>query len=372
MSPESDNLAELAAIRRVLVYIAILLSGVVFYFAKDIVMPIVLGLLITLTLTPVLRALGAIRIPAPVGALVLVVGLGSAISFGLSSLSGPLGDLFDSLPRMGERILGHFQPLEATLEEFSDAGNEIGGLASGGSEEAMRQAVAGGPALITSAASTLATSVTSLFIALVLSVFLLGSGTLFYEKIVHSVPALSAKKRALKIVREIENSVARYLFTITIINACLGLVVGGLLYAYGMPNAVLWGVIVATFNYLPFLGAIVGALLLAAASLGVYDTVGAAIIPPLIYYACTAIEGNVITPYIVGRRLQVNIVAVFLSVAFWGWLWGLPGALMAVPILVFVNVLCEHVDALKPFGYFITGRAVLPETGTGSNSAGSR
>lgn len=361
MPSTPEDLAELRSIRRILVYVAILLSGTVFYFAKDILMPVVLGILFTLTLGPVVRGLQSFKVPAPIGAVLVVVSISAIIYAGINTLSSPVGKIFDDLPEIGERIGNHMRPFQDTMTEISEAGDQVQELAGGNSDEEINQVVVEGPGLITSAASTLATSITSLFIALILSVFTLGSGTLLYEKIVSSVPQLSDKKLALRIVRDIESSVSRYFFTITIINVCLGLFVGGLLFAYGAPNAILWGAIAAVFNYLPFLGAIVGSLLLAAVSFGLYDSVSAALIPPLIYYGCNAIEGNFVTPYIVGRRLQLNIVAVFLTVAFWGWLWGLAGALMAVPILVFVNVLCEHIDGLKPLGHFISGREAIPE-----------
>jgi len=358
MPTSSENLAELKSIRRVLVYMAILLSGAILYFAKDILMPIMLGVLFTLTLSPVVRGLQAIKVPAPLGAILVVMSISAVISVGISSLSTPVGELFDSLPEIGSRISEHLTPIKETMSEISEAGDQVQELAGGSSDKVINEVVLEGPGIITSAASTVATSITSLFIALVLSIFILGSGSLFYEKIVSSVPLLSDKKRALRIVRDIESSVSRYLLTITIINLSLGVIVGGLLYAYGAPNPALWGSIAALFNYLPFMGALVGATLLATVSFGVYDSLSSALIPPLIYYVCSAMEGNVVTPYIVGRRLQLNIVAVFLTVALWGWLWGLAGALMAVPILVFINVLCEHIDALKPLGHFVSGRDV--------------
>jgi len=358
---DEQSLAELRAIRRVLVYVAVLISGIIFYFGKEIIMPVVLGLLITLTLSPVVRFLQSFKIPAPVGALLVVLLSSGVLYSGMATLSEPLRELFNSLPKIGERVVEHIRPYQDTIDEISSAGDQVQDLAGSKPKQGVSQVVVEGPGIISSAASTLATGLTSLFIALVLSVFILGSGNLFYEKLVSSIPRLSDKKKALRIVYDIERNVSRYLFTITLINTVLGVCIATLLYAYGSPSFLLWGVIAAVFNFLPFLGAVIGALLLATASLGVFDTLGAALIPPLIYYACSALEGNVITPYIVGRRLQVNIVAVFLSVAFWGWLWGLAGALMAVPILVFVNVLCEHITSLKSLGHFISGRSSAPE-----------
>ncbi len=352
---DKDIFQVLQSIKRVLVYLAVLLSSVIFYFGKDIVMPIVLGLLISLALAPIVRLMQQAKIPAPLAALALVAVLSSAFAMGVSAMSEPVGQMLSTLPDIGAKIQGYIQPYQPTIDEISRAGQRVDQL-TGKSDEGTQGVIIEGPGLINSATSSVATGITTVLIALLLSVFILGSGNLFYEKLVASAPALSDKKRAIKIINTVERSVSQYLLTITIINACLGIVVGTLLYLFGIPNAVLWGVIAAAFNFLPFLGAIAGALFLATVSLGMYDSFSAAILPPIIYYACSAIEGNFITPIVVGQRLQLNIVAVFLSVAIWGWLWGLAGALMAVPILVFLSVLCANVDSLRVVGHFITGR----------------
>lgn len=357
MQEDQDVFLVLRSIKRTLVYLAVLLSSVIFYFGKDIVMPIVLGLLICLALAPMVRELRRLLIPAPLGALVLVASLSSIFALGISALSEPVGEMLSTLPDIGSRLQSHIRPYQPTLDEISRAGEQVDQLTGAGEKE-EQGVVIKGPGVISSATSTVATGATSLFIAMLLSVFMLGSGNLFYEKLVSATPTLSDKKKALTIIKAVEQSVSQYLLTITLINMCLGIVVASLLYLANVPNALLWGTIAATFNFLPFLGAIVGALLLATVSLGLNDTLGAALIPPIIYYVCSAIEGNFITPLIVGRRLRLNIVAVFLSVAIWGWLWGLAGALMAVPILVFLSVLCEHVTALHVIGHFITGRTI--------------
>lgn len=351
--------AELASIRRLLTWMAILFTGVILYFAKDIIMPVFLGVLITLTLTPVVRLLQSFKIPAPAGALLVVLCMSTLLSVGVTTLSTPVGELFNSLPRIGERLSQQLRPYQKTISDISQAGDTVQEITGSNEKNKTDRVVVEGPGFVSSAASALATGVTSLFIALILSVFMLGSGTLFYEKLVASLPVLSDKKKALRIVWDVELSVSRYLLTITVINGCLGLMVGLALHLYGMPNAVLWGVIAATLNFLPFLGAVLGAILLAAVSFGIFDTLGAALIPPLIYYGFSAIEGNLITPYIVGRRLRLNTVAVFLTVAFWGWLWGLAGALMAVPMLVFISVLCTHINSMKTLGHFLSGQPVV-------------
>jgi len=349
------NLALLRTIRTCLVVLAIAATGVVIYFGKDIVMPIALGLLFTLTLTPPVRWLRRRGLPAGLAAVLVVLLVGGAVGTGAWFLSAPVSDLIDTAPRIGERIKERVRDVESSagaISEISDQIDEIAGEGDAGTTQvvSIKQ-----PGLVSSATSTLTTGLTSLSVALVFALFMLGSGNLFYEKIVAVMPGLHEKKRALRIVHDVEGNVSRYLFTITLINATLGLVIGTLLFLYGMPGAALWGVIAAVVNFLPFVGAIIGAGLLAAISLGHYDGLWPALIPPAIYLACTTIEGNVLTPLIVGRRLELNVVAVFLTVAVWGWFWGIAGALMAVPLLVVFKVLCEHVEGLHAWGEFLSG-----------------
>jgi len=364
MNPNEQQsmLAELKAIRRIHTYIALMLLGGVVYFAKDIIMPVVLGILIALTLSPIIRLLSRFSIPAGISAIVVVLSISAILATAILTLSDPVGELFRSVPSIGESLKEKLTPYRSTMNDISEASDQMKELADVGSDDAVQQVVVERPGLLTTAASTLASGVSSLFIALLLSLFILSSGTLFYEKIVTLMPLLSEKKRALRIIYDVEKSVSRYLLTITLINIGLGITIATLLHAFGTPNAILWGAIATVLNFLPFLGALIGASLLAVVSLGISSSLGLALIPPAIYLTCTTMEGNAITPLIVGKRLSLNVVAVFLTVALWGWLWGLAGALMAVPILVVVNVLCDHVERWSALGHFLSGRVTAPKS----------
>ena len=349
-----DELALLRTIRTCLVLLAIAAGCLVVYFGKDIVMPIALGLLITLTLTPPVRWLRRRRLPAGLAAVLVVLLVGGTVTSGAWFLSTPVNDLIETAPRIGERIQERMRDAKSSAGALGEVGEQIDEIAGG--DDGVQVVTIEQPGLVSSATSTLAAGLTSLAVALVFALFMLGTGDLFYEKIVAAMPALREKKRALRIVHDVEDNVSRYLFTIALINGALGIAIGTALAIYGMPGAALWGVIAAVLNFLPFVGAFVGAGLLAAISVGHYDGLWPALIPPLIYLGCTTIEGNVLTPLIVGRRLELNIVAVFLAVAVWGWFWGIAGALMAVPLLVVFKVLCENVDALHTWGEFLAGR----------------
>jgi len=351
----APDIALLGTIRTCLVILAIAAMGALIYFGKDIVMPIALGLLITLALTPPVRWLRRFGLPAGLAAMLVVILVGSAVGTGAWFLSAPVSDLIETAPQIGERIKARVQDVESTVGAISEISDQVDELVGEPAANAPQVVTIKQPGLVSSATSSLAGGLTSLSVALVFALFMLGSGNLFYEKVVAVMPGLREKKKALRIVHDVEANVSRYLFTITLINAGLGIAIGAGLAVYGMPGAALWGVIAAVLNFLPFVGALVGASLLAAISLGNYDGLWAALIPPLIYLGCSTLEGNVLTPLIVGRRLELNVVVVFLAVAVWGWFWGIAGALMAVPLLVIFKVLCDHVEGLHGWGEFLAG-----------------
>jgi predicted PurR-regulated permease PerM len=215
------------------------------------------------------------------------------------------------------------------------------------------------PGLLARAAGGAMSVASTAGITIVLLFFLLASGRLFYEKLVRILPTMTEKKRAIRIVYAVEEEVSSYLLTITAINAALGVVIGSVMWALGLPNPILWGVMAAALNFIPYVGALVGVFVVAVVALVSFESPGAAILPPVLYFVCTTIEGQFITPALLGKRLEMNTVAVFLAVAIWGWLWGVLGALMAVPILVSLRVMCDHFESLSAVGEFLSGP--LPE-----------
>lgn len=344
------------AIKRLLVVIVLLMLSVIMYFGRDILMPITLGILISLTLTPPVRFLIRKKIPAGLAALLIVFSVGAFIGLGARFLTEPITELMQTLPDVKAQLERQWLQYEPSVKALSEVSDQVSNIASDKDDETMT-VVIDQPGLITSAASSVANGLTTLMLALLLALFTLASGDLLQQKLVAVMPVLSEKKKALRIMRDVEGNVSRYLLTITIINGLLGVAVGLSLHLYGMPGAALWGAIAAAFNFIPFLGAVAGAGLLGAISLGTFDTFSAALIPPAIYMSLSLIEGNIITPLTVGRSLKLNVVAVFLTVVFWAWLWGVPGALMAVPILVVVKVFCDHVEGWTTLGEFLSARS---------------
>ncbi|MGI3170358.1 AI-2E family transporter [Pseudooceanicola sp. C21-150M6] len=352
----------LKALRRIEYLLAGLL--LLFFFwsislAKVVVLPIVLGFLIALTLSPLVRWLARIGIPTGISAVTIIFTIGIGSALGLYLLSGPASTLMDSMPaiqREAEAKLGH---LADKVRQVQEAEKNIQDMASGEREAATDSEVTtilvDDPSMLETAVASAAGTGTALIIALLLAMFLLASGDMFQHKLVQSFDRFGDKKKALRISHDIERQISRYLGAITVINLCLGVAIGGAMYLLGVPYPIIWGLAAFLLNYLPYLGAIVGMLAVAAVSLITFNSVGEALVPPLVYFMLTSIEGQMVTPVLVGRHLSLNAAAVFVAVIFWAWLWGVAGALMAVPFLVFVKVVGDNIPALDFVSRFLSG-----------------
>jgi predicted PurR-regulated permease PerM len=195
----------------------------------------------------------------------------------------------------------------------------------------------------------------------VLLFFLLASGDLFMRKLVRILPTLTDKKKAVALARTIQSAMAQYLFTITCINFALGAATAALMYWLGMPNPLLWGVMVALFNYVPYIGAAVSGIVLTIVAFITFPDLNDVLLVPLLYFALETIEGQFVTPILTGRSLTLNPVMIFVSMLLWAWLWGVVGALMAVPILMTLKITCDHIESLHGLGEFISGKSLATD-----------
>ena len=176
---------------------------------------------------------------------------------------------------------------------------------------------------------------------------LLASGDLFLQKLVHVMPTLRDKKRAVEISHEIQQNISNYLFSVSLINIGMGVSVGGGLYFLGVPNSAMWGLFVAVVNFVPYFGPVAGVLVLGTVGLLSFDTLWKGLLPPAWYLGLHLLEANLLTPVLLGRRFTLNPVVIFVSLIFWTWLWGVSGALLSVPILVSIKVVCDRVPEMS-------------------------
>jgi len=325
-------------------------------YARAFLLPVLFAFMLALILRPVVRYLARRRVPEFLTALGLVLWVLAAAGLGFYFLSAPLSALLTDLPRIANEIevkLIDFRTTSEHIQAVTEKIENLGKQDTPSPTEVQKVEVAQ-PGLLSSVAANAPDAAARGIFALVLLLFLLSSGDLFYAKIVRAMPTFGDKKKALGIALDIERELSRYLGTITLINAGLGICVGLALWLIGIPNPILWGVLAGVLNFIPYIGSLVGVALVGTIALGTLPTLSHALLAPLAYLALTTIEGQVVTPVLVGRRLALNPVTLFLGIAFWGWLWGVVGMLFAVPLMVAVKIFCSHIDGLTTISDFLS------------------
>jgi predicted PurR-regulated permease PerM len=185
--------------------------------------------------------------------------------------------------------------------------------------------------------------------------FLLVSGDTFLRRLVEVLPHFRNKRQAVDIAQQIESDIAAYLVTITLMNAGVGLATGIVAAACGLGDPMLWGVVAFLLNYVPILGPMIGVITLLLVGLLSIDTLWVAFLPAGFYLAIHMIEGETITPMLLARRFTINPVLVIVALVFWYWMWGMPGAILATPMLAVIKIVCDRVQSLSAFGHFIEG-----------------
>ena len=348
--PASAPLSAAAATKTTPVRIVLIVLGTMafLYFARPVVLPIFLACVAAMTLKPLIRWLSYCHISPALSAAVVLCFLVSASGVGFFQLGRPALTWMNEAPQHMTELRQRVQKIFPRLERFGQAAAAVNSL--GATEEEQKKAST--VELKTSRVPSTFINWTGTFLAgigetLVMLYLLLASGDLFLQKLVHVMPTLRDKKRAVEISREIQQNISNYLFSVSLINIGLGIVVSGGLYLMGVPNASMWGMLVALLNFVPYFGAVAGIILLAAIGLLTFDTLWQAVLPPAWYLLLHSLEANLITPVLLGRRFTLNPVVIFVSLIFWTWLWGVPGALLSVPILVSMKVVCDHVPAMS-------------------------
>jgi len=333
------------------VQVALLLLGTIafLYLARPVVLPIVLACIAAMTLKPLIRWLSYCHI-SPAFSAALVLGLlVSAIGIGFVQVGRPALAWMNEAPQHMTDLRQRVQKMFPRLARFSRAAAAVDNLGATAEDQKKAPTVE----LKTSRIPGSLISQTGVFMVgagetLVLLYMLLASGDLFLQKLVHVMPTLREKKRAVEISHEIQHNISHYLFSVSLINLGLGIVVSVGLYFMGVPNAAMWGLLVALLNFVPYFGPGAGIILLAVVGLLTFDTIWQAALPPAWYLLAHLLESNLVTPVLLGRRFTVNPVVIFVSLIFWTWLWGVPGALLSVPLLVSIKVICDRVPAMSP------------------------
>lgn len=349
----------------VLIGILILNAIDMILLARDFLIPVVIAFLIAITFRPAIRWLALRGVPAwgTASGLAAAILLGGLVAGYM--ISGPVSGWIANAPEIRRTLAEKVRSISGSVEHIATITEDIRKAATPTSEEPVNEVVVkepGLPALLWIAAYP-ASSAVMFTGAVILSLFLMASGNLLYEKLINIMPTLTDKKNALRIVQDIEKEVSAYLLLHSAINAGVGVAVALSFYLIGMPSAYLWAFLAFALNFIPYAGPIGGAIISGLVSLVVFDSLGYALMAPAIYTAIITVENQFVSPYVLGKRLQLNSVAILLAIAFWGWIWGVPGIVIAVPLLVILKVFSSHFDSLAAVGEF------LGEANNAENSA---
>jgi predicted PurR-regulated permease PerM len=360
-APHLSDLAIFLKRTRAAVPIAViglfLLAAIAFlYFAKPFVMPIVLAMFLSFLLKPVVRGLARLRIPEVAGAVLVIAVSFMVVSLAVTKLVQPATQWVAMAPETLERARERFHMIVRRVERLSRAAARMEDMAHPPtSERTPKVEVQQQPVLVNTVLTYTRTFVAGTIETVVLLFFMLAAGDMFLQKLVKIMPTLHDKKKAVGIASEVQHSISTFLFTITAINTALGVIVGFAAFLVGMPNPVLWGVLAGVLNFIPYFGPITGVVVLLIAGFMTFESPLRALTPSLIYLCLHGVESNLVTPVVLGRRLTLNPLVIFISLMFWTWLWGIPGALLSIPMLMMAKILCDHFKPLAPVGEFMSG-----------------
>ena len=315
------------------------------YFARFLLVPLTAALLLHQLLYAQVQWLHRRGLPLALGAGLVLSGVLGLIGLAGNFLAEPAEAWLKEAPASLHELSVRLRATAGTgaIEELRDLGEEVEELISVHEADSAAQVVRiEGPGLLGNLAVGLEVAAAGLIIMFFTCFFLLIAGNRLARALVTLGSTAPTRKRISMALRDVRKEVSTYLNTVTLINIGLGFAVGFMLWMLGVPDPALWGVMVALFNFAPYIGSFGSAFALTVVGVTAFDTLGEALLVPGLFLILTTFEGSLVTPMIVGRRVSLNSLLVFLSVVFWGWIWGPAGALMAVPVTSSLSVFWAH------------------------------
>lgn len=356
---EDPAVTQLAGLRRPISLSAVMLTGLfilaliyTLYFTRSLLLPITLAILLNFVITPMVRWLQYWYIPPVVTAIGVVTLLYGLIGAGIYVVSQPARDFLNEAPTKLSKVETKLSGVVEPIEEAAESAEKLEKATTKGDTPTVQVK---GPSLIGVALDYAQSLGAGVAVSAVLLIFFISLDEIFLHKLVKVLPTIHDKKLAVAVAREIERDVSCYLTTVTVINIGLGIVTGTAMWLIGVPTPFLWGVMAGAVNYIPYVGPGAGIVILGIVGLVSFDSLTHATLPALVYFMLNVVEANFVTPLILGKRLDLNPAVILLSIAFWGFLWGVAGMLLAVPLLVTFKTICDHITPLNPIAEFLSG-----------------
>jgi predicted PurR-regulated permease PerM len=325
------------------------------YVAAEIVLPVVLAIVLKLLLQPVVRVTDRVGVPRGLGALLAVILFVVGLAGVISGIAGPATSWASKLPTALPQIQEKLAFLARPISSMQWVLGQLQGITNDSAITVPQaQAAPSHPANMMGALfSGTATVVAGFFTTLIVLFYLLVAGETFLRRLVEVLPRFAEKRQAVEISVHIEEDISLYLITVTLINGVVGLLTFGVMWACGVANPLLWGVTAFVLNFVPILGAMVGIVVFLMASVLSLGVTWWALLPVGLYFAIHVAEGEIVTPMMMARRFTINPVVIILALVFWYWMWGVPGAVLAVPMLAITKIICDDVRPLRALGHIL-------------------
>ncbi|HJU40802.1 MAG TPA: AI-2E family transporter [Tahibacter sp.] len=338
---------QLASVRLILVWLCVLATFTALYVAKPVIVPVLLAALAALSLNPLVASLSRRWCPrALVAALVMVAGL-SLLALLVAWIAEPAQQWMERAP---EAVRALAPKLRAVTQQIEAAGRATQSMIG------PRNAAAPATPVLFDVWETVGAAprlVLGIFTVVLLVYFFLVYGEGLLARAVEVAPTDAHKEKALDIVRTIQRDLSRYLATTTLINAAVGVGAGVIAYASGIGDPLLWAVLAAVLNYIPYVGPMTMTALFALLGLVTYANLGSALVPAGFFALLTIVEGQFLSPLVLGRRLELNPVVILVWLIVLGWLWGAIGIVVAVPVLVALKIIGQRVDGWRWFARLV-------------------
>ena len=327
----------------------LLASFAIAYVAAEVILPIILAFVLMLLLSPGMRVLSRLHFPRWLSALLLILAVLTAL-FGLgAAVSGPATSWAERLPGGLPRIEDKLQFLNQPIKTVTEFLQEIDNVGQGGTPAAGGLGIS---AVLFRGTQHFASGLLETILVLF---SLLVSGDTFLRRLVEIMPRFQDKRQVVELSQKIEHDISANLVTITLMNAAVGVATATVMWACGVGDPILWGVVAFLLNYAPIIGPLFGVILFLFAGFLAIDSLGLSLLPAGLYLLVHILEGEIVTPILLARRFTLNPVLVIISLIFWFWMWGIPGAILAVPMLAIAKIICDGVKPLNAIGHFLEG-----------------
>lgn len=325
------------------------------YVASSVFLSVALAVVLKLLLQPLVRILDRTHLPRAIGALLVMLLVIGSIAGLVALLSVPATSWAEKLPDGIPRLQGHLSFLKRPLQRLHEVSQQAAQVTVTPAQDGPTIAVREDSDLTVALLAGARKVFDGLFTTVLVLYFLLVSGDIFLRRFVEILPTFSDKRQAVDISQQVEEDISVYLVTITAMNVLVGIATALAMHLCGLGDPLLWGATAFLLNYIPILGPLFGTVVFLLVGMLSFDSFWWALLPPVLYFGIHLVEGEMLTPMLLAHRFTLNPVLVVFSLVFWFWMWGVPGAILAVPMLAILKIISDRVRPLKALGHFLEG-----------------